>query len=260
MSPDYMAITMNQVWISASLVALAVGLMALNRTKLEATFLVGAVRTFIQLWLVGYVLLWLFEAHSAWVYISVIEFMICVGAYTAGKRQDTFSYRMFVSLWASLHITALLIGGFLFGAALQINPFLTPHIFIPIMGMLIGNSANGAALSVHRLRGEIQNRRGEIEAALALGAPPKVAIQPFVSETLRNALIPTVNSMMLMGIVQLPGMLSGQLISGIVPEEAIRYQIIVVYMIAGATSLSCHLTVWLESRRLFNKQWALCLD
>ncbi|MBZ0254430.1 iron export ABC transporter permease subunit FetB [bacterium] len=260
MNPDYMTITMTQVWISASLVLLAIFLMRLNRTKLEGTFLVGAIRTFIQLWLVGYVLLWLFDTQSGFIYACVVEFMICVGSYTAGKRQDDFSYRMFISLWLSLHAMVLIVGGFLFTAVLQTNPIQSPHLFIPLMGMLIGNSANGAALSVHRLRSDIQHRRGEIEAALALGAPPKVAVQPFVSDTLRNALIPTVNSMMLMGIVQLPGILSGQLISGIVPEEAIRYQIIVVYMIAGATSLACHLTVWLESRRLFNKQWALCLD
>lgn len=85
---------------------------------------------------------------------------------------------------------------------------------------------------------------------------PASALDPKAA-AMRNALIPSLNSMMRMGIVQLPGIMSGQIIGGIVPEQAVRYQIIVVYMLAGAVALVCHLTVKVEARSLFTKQWAL---
>jgi hypothetical protein len=126
-----------------------------------------------------------------------------MGAYTAGKSQDFSSRQTFLALCIALHVAIWGIGVYLYGAVLRVNPFEAPHLLIPVMGMLIGNSASGAALSVHRLRSEIESHKGEIEAALALGATPVKALEPYVAATMRNALIPSINSMMLMGIVQL---------------------------------------------------------
>lgn len=260
MTPDYLSVSLAQVGVSALLVLSAVALLWWSRSGLEKTFLWGATRSFVQLWLVGYVLLWLFHQNSWWVYGLVVEFMICAGAYTAGKRQETFSWRVIVSLWLALHASILVVAAFLFYVVLRAHPLEAPNVFIPLMGMMIGNSASGAALAVNRLRGELKSRRGEIEAALALGASPSRAMEPYAALTLRNAMIPMMNSMMLMGIVQLPGILTGQLIAGAVPEEAVRYQIIVVYMLAGAVSLACQIAIFLEVRRMFTPRWALAIE
>lgn len=256
----FYAVSFNQVLLALVPIALAAGLAILNRSRLERQFLLGAVRSFIQLWLVGYVLVWLFDSENALWLILAVEFQIVVGAYTSGRRQDSSTFQTLIALCLALHITVWLLGGYLYAVVLQVNPFEAPHLLIPVMGMVIGNSANGAALSVHRLRSEIESHKGEIEAALALGATPTKALEPYIAATMRNALIPTINSMMLMGIVQLPGMMTGQMIAGIVPHQAVRYQIIVIYLIAAAVAFSCFLTVKLESRAFFTRHWSLALQ
>lgn len=254
---EFIQLTFTQVLISLLMILLAIGLSILNRSRLESQLMVGAFRSFVQLWIVGYVLWWLFQSKNPWLLLLTIEFQLVMGSLTAGKRQASNSSWTLLVLYLSLHASVVLTGTCLYWIVFQINPFDYPHLLIPLMGMTIGNSANGAALSIHRLQGEIDSRRGEIEAALALGATPSQSIQPYVSNTIRNALIPTINSMMLMGIVQLPGIMSGQMIAGIVPEQAIRYQIIVVYMLVGSVMLTCHLTVLLESKRYFSPRWGL---
>ena len=257
MNPGYLSLSMEQVLVSLAIIFLAIGLMWINRTGLERTILVGAIRSFFQLWLIGYVLLWLFQSdHPGWLLLYV-EVMILVGAWTSAPREKGVTVYTYLHLWIALHGAVLVIGGFLFWAVLRTPMLLNPHLLIPLMGMLIGNSANGAALAVHRLRGELQSHRGVIEAALTLGASPRRAMEPFTAQTLRNALIPMLNSMMLMGIVQLPGIMTGQILAGVLPQEAIRYQIVVVYMLVGAVALTCHVTVRLELRGFFNRHWAL---
>ncbi len=257
MNFDYLELSLNQVLIAFTMIVLAVLLARFNRSRLERQYLLGAIRAFIQLWIMGYFLLWLFQSQKPLFHLLTLEFMILVGTYTAGRRQDSFTRHTFFALCIALHLAVLVLGGFLYAAVLQIQPLNQPHLFIPLMGMLIGNCANGAALSIHRLKGEVDSHRGHIEAALSLGASPSQALSPYVGTTLRNALIPSINSMMMMGIVQMPGIMTGQLISGIYPEKAVRYQIVVVYMLAGAVALTCHLTVWLESKRFFTPQWSL---
>jgi len=255
----FYAVSYEQVLLALAAIALAAGLSILNRSRLERQFLWGAIRSFLQLWMVGYVLVFLFDSRNMPLLILTVEFQILMGAYTAGKSQDFSSRQTFLALCIALHVAIWGIGAYLYGAVLRVNPFEAPHLLIPVMGMLIGNSASGAALSVHRLRSEIESHKGEIEAALALGATPVKALEPYVAATMRNALIPSINSMMLMGIVQLPGMMTGQMIAGIVPHQAVRYQIIIIYIIAGVVALSCYLTVKLESRRFFTRHWGLVL-
>jgi len=257
MESDFIAVSFPQVVAGLVMIALGAGLAYLNRSGLERQYLSGAVRSFIQLWLVGYFLVWLFDSRNPVFLALTVEFQIIMGAWTSGRRQEEVTARTYLAIGFALHCSVMVIGAYLYGAVLRVNPFLSPHLLIPLMGMVIGNSANAAALSVHRLRGEVKSHRGEIETALALGATPGQAMEPYIAATMRNALIPSLNSMMLMGIVQLPGIMSGQIIGGIVPEQAVRYQIIVVYMLAGAVALACHLTVKMEARSLFTKRWAL---
>ncbi len=259
MNTSYLSISAEQVFLSLVMIALAIFLSRMNRAQLEKQYLWGAVRSFIQLWLVGYVLYWLFQSKNPYLLSLTVEFMIVIGTITAVRRQKEMSVHTIGILWLVLHATLFVLGGFVFLFVFRIYVFDYPHLFIPLMGMVIGNCANGASLVLHRLRGEIESRRGEIEAALALGATPRQAIEPYMAQTLQNALIPIINSMMLMGIVQLPGIMTGQMLSGIVPQEAVRYQIVVVYLLAGSVAFTCHLTVRMEIKRYFTSRWGLIL-
>jgi putative ABC transport system permease protein len=116
--------------------------------------------------------------------------------------------------------------------------------------MIIGNSMNGAALAAERLNGEMELRRGEVEAYLALGASPARASADAVRRALVAALMPTVNMLMVVGLVSLPGMMTGQIIAGSSPITAVRYQIVVVFMLAGAVAVTS-VVVALWYRRTF---------
>ena len=115
--------------------------------------------------------------------------------------------------------------------------------------MILGNSMTSAALAGERLQGDLAARRDEVEARLALGFSGREAVQPLVRASLRAAMIPTVNGMMTVGLVQLPGMMTGQILAGSSPLVAIRYQIVVVFMLGVATALGSLMFVRLAVSR-----------
>ena len=126
---------------------------------------------------------------------------------------------------------------YVIGVVIEPRPWWEPQYLIPIAGMILGNSMTSAALAGDRLQSDLFARRDEVEARLALGFSGREAVQPLVRAALRAAMIPTVNGMMTVGVVQLPGMMTGQILAGTSPLTAIRYQIVVVFMMAVATAL-----------------------
>ncbi len=148
---------------------------------------------------------------------------------------------------------------YIIGVVVQVRPWWEPQYIIPIAGMILGNSMTSAALAGDRLQGDLRTRADEVEARLALGFSGREAVQPMVRAALRAAMIPTVNGMMTVGLVQLPGMMTGQILAGSSPLVAIRYQMVVVFMLAAATALgsllfvrlaaACYLTAAHQLRR-----------
>jgi len=131
----------------------------------------------------------------------------------------------------------------------RVHPWYEPQYVIPIAGMILGNAMTSAALAGDRLQSDLRVRTDEIEAMLALGFSGPEAVQPMVRSAVRAAMIPTVSGMMTVGLVQLPGMMTGQILAGASPLVAIQYQIVVVFMLAVATSLASLLFVRLAVRR-----------
>jgi putative ABC transport system permease protein len=121
---------------------------------------------------------------------------------------------------------------------LRLQPWYDPQYLIPLFGMIIGNSMTAAALAADRLNAEMELRRGEVESYLALGASPARASAEPVRRALVAAMIPTLNMLMVVGLVSLPGMMTGQVIAGSSPLTAVRYQIVVVFMLAGAVAVT----------------------
>src|SRR2546428_419580 len=139
-----------------------------------------------------------------------------------------------VALFVSTGVTL----AYVIGAVVQVRPWYEPQYIIPIAGMILGSSMTSAALGGDRLQGELRVRAAEVETRLALGFSGREAMQPLVRSALRAAMIPVVNGMMTVGLVQLPGMMTGQILAGSSPLLAIRYQIVVVFMQAAATALA----------------------
>lgn len=134
---------------------------------------------------------------------------------------------------------------------LSVEPWYEPRYLIPLFGMIVGNAMNGAALAAERLASELESHRGEVEAYLALGATPARAAAEPVRRALIASLIPTLNGLTTVGLVQLPGMMTGQILAGLSPLLAVRYQIVVMFMLAGATAMTAMLVVFWYRRTFF---------
>jgi putative ABC transport system permease protein len=128
---------------------------------------------------------------------------------------------------------------------------------IPIAGMILGNSLNGVSLALDRMYGEVRARASEVEVRLCLGYSTWEAARPHVRAALRAGMTPTINALMVVGLVSLPGMMTGQILAGADPLTAVRYQIVVMLMIAGAVTIGSLLMVGLSFRRLFTAEDAL---
>lgn len=203
------------------------------------------VRTFIQLLAIGYILSFVFTSAAPGVIIAILFLMLGVAAWTVAGRQrrptNTLRLLVLAALTASCGLTLVLATQLI----LRIRPWYNPYYLIPLMGMVIGNSLNSATLAVERLDSELRAGRERVEALLALGATSREAASAPVRSAMRAAMIPIINSMMVVGLVSLPGMMTGQILGGRSPLVAIKYQILIMYMIAFSTALTAFvLTTW----------------
>ncbi|MCI0453928.1 MAG: iron export ABC transporter permease subunit FetB [Candidatus Dadabacteria bacterium] len=243
--------------ISLGLIIVAAGLSRFQHMGIERDLFVGAIRTFIQLLAVGYLLKYVFAFDRWYLILLIIFIMIIVASRTVTQRQrkktKELPYIVGFAMTAGSGITVFVATQIL----LQIKPWYEPHYLIPLAGMVIGNSMNGSTLAVERIDSEIQSRKLEIEAYLALGATARQAARTCIRSAMRAAMIPTINSMMVVGIVALPGMMTGQILSGTSPLIAVKYQIIIMYMIAFSVAISSFILANLRFNRYFTSDHRL---
>jgi putative ABC transport system permease protein len=183
--------------------------------------------------------------------IAILVFMLGVAAWTVAARQrrPTSALRLLVlgSLSTGCGLTLVLATEVM----LQIRPWYNPYYLVPLMGMVIGNSLNSATLAVERLDSELRSGRERVEALLALGATSRQAAAAPVRSAMKAAMIPIINSMMVVGLVSLPGMMTGQILGGSSPLVAIKYQVLIMYMIAFSTTVTAFMLTTLRARSYF---------
>lgn len=241
---------------SLGFVGLAAIISRYQELGLEKDLAVGVIRSIIQLTIVGYILSYVFAAHS-WLFILLmLTLMIGVAARNAAKRGKGIPNAqriVLIGITVSEAVTLLLL---LF---LRIIP-VTAQYIIPLSGMIVGNSMVAAGVTLNRLSNEFKLRRAEIELALSLGATPKKAALPVIQSAIKAGMIPTVDSMKTVGLVQLPGMMTGQILAGADPIQAVRYQILVMFMISGASAIASLIVVLLGYTRYFTSNAQLILE
>ena len=231
--------------LAAGLILIAAGLSRWQRVGLARDVIIGGVRTVLQLFLVGYVLIYVFELNQWYWVVLALLVMLGLATKEAVGRQDKQSPRLFGIVGVAMLIGSGLTLVYVGGAVVHMDPWYNPRYLIPLFGMIVGNAMNAAALAAERLTGEIDARRGEIEAYLALGARPAFAARDAVRRAIRASMIPMVNSLMVVGIVALPGMMTGQIIAGASPLTAVRYQILVMFMLMAAVAVTgTAVTLW----------------
>jgi putative ABC transport system permease protein len=237
------------------LIAVALVLSSLHRLGLEKDIIIGTVRAFIQLMIVGYILTYIFNADDWRYMILMLIIMIGVASQNGAKRGKEIPKVLFIVTLAisTGTITTL---GILIGTG--IIKF-TPSQVIPISGMIIGNAMVASSLVISRLKDEIKLRKGEILAALALGATSRQSINGPLKTSIKTGMIPTIDSMKTIGIVQLPGMMTGFILAGADPLQAVRYQILVAFMLTATVSIVCIMIGLLTYKQFFSKNHQLLI-
>ncbi|WBW98135.1 ABC transporter permease [Oceanirhabdus sp. W0125-5] len=247
-----------QIWQMISAYIFILVLLAIVKIRginREKQIVISAFRMTIQLILTGYILVYVFDNPSPVYTILIIILMEIFAIYNIYKRVKlTLSKKLKKIIAISMTIGTLTSLFFFVFIVIHISPWYDPRYFIPIAGMLIGNSMTGISLGVTRLVDGMQSQKNLVETALMLGATPKSASKEIVDNAFDSAILPTINSMIGMGIVFLPGMMTGQILSGISPITAIEYQIAIMLGILGSVSLTVILFVQLGYKTFFNEE------
>jgi len=248
--------------LAATMVVVVGGVSMLMRLGVARSLYIAALRSTVQLLLVGLVLHWLFESASPWWLMLVSTVMLAV----AGREVVARQQRRFSGWWGyaagtvSMFVSSFVVTLLALTVIIDNQPWYSPQYAIPLLGMLLGNTMNGISLVLDRLTQTAWQQRQVIEARLLLGQDWCVAIEDVRREATRSGLMPIINAMSIAGLVSLPGMMTGQILSGTAPFEAVKYQIMIMFLIATGTGFGTMVAVWLGTRRLFDERSRLRLD
>jgi putative ABC transport system permease protein len=245
--------TVGSALLTLALVAVAVALSLYERLGLERDIGIAVVRSFVQLSAMGYVIDYVFGLESLGAVVLLLAGMVLFAGWTSARRARGVPRALPVAAVA-VGIAAVATLGVLL--LLQIVPA-TARYLIPLGGMVIGNSMNAASLTLTRIRDDLSEQRLKVEAALALGATSRQAVAPILRTALQRALIPLIDSTKTTGIIFLPGAMVGMIIAGADPLEAVRLQIVVLYMLLGSVSIAAILVGLLSYRSFFTARHQL---
>ena len=245
--------TVASALFALSLVAGAVAISRYQRLDLERDIAIAVVRSFVQLAAIGYAIDLIFGLENLLYVVLLLAGMVAFASWTSAGRGEGVSRAFPVSAIAIGVAAASTLGILL---TLQIIPS-TAQYLIPLGGMVVGNSMNAASLTLARIRDDVKARRLEIEASLALGATSRQAISPVLKAALQNAMTPLIDATKTTGIIFLPGAMAGMIIGGADPLEAVRLQIVVLYMLLGSVSVAAILVGLLSYRSFFTPRHQL---
>lgn len=198
---------------------------------------IAAVRTVVQLTFIGFVLEWVFDLNRWYYVLPVLLVMLLAAARAAIKRSEKRFPGAYVAAFGSLVLASTVTAFSVTEVVIGVDPWYAPRYVIPLIGMLLGNGLNGISLGLDRLLNDLVKQRRSVEARLALGASTWQAVLPWMRQGVRSGMVPIINSMMVVGLVSLPGMMTGQILAGASPINAVAYQILIMFMIAAATAL-----------------------
>lgn len=234
-----------------ALVGIAIFVSYKEKIGLGKDLLIGSVRAVVQLTVIGFILQYIFECNNVWITTALLVVMVYNAAGVSAKRGKGVGQARrisFIAISCGLVVTL----GILVAAKAIVYQ---PNTVIPVSGMVVGNSMIAIGLLFKTLAESVRDKKDEIETKLCLGASPRQAVLPLVRDGIKTAMLPTADSMKTLGIVQLPGMMTGLILAGISPAEAIKYQIMVAFMMVGAVAVTAFVASYWAYRGFFTK-WA----
>lgn len=253
-TPD---ISTFQLFLSLSLVLGAGILSAALKIGVLKHLAWATFRTFVQLSLIGYALRYIFQLDHPLVIIALIGVMTLLAARAAVARMKNVPFQPTWIAALSLAAGTYLIGTFACAFLINADRWWTAKISVPIAGMILGNTLNGVSLSLDRFVSDLRQRSSEIEQLLCLGYTPWEAVRRPMRAAIKAGMTPILNSLMIAGLVSLPGMMTGQILAGADPLKASRYQIIIMMMVTASVAIGTLLLVTLSYRKCFTSDAAL---
>ncbi len=255
-------LTVYDLALAASLVILLALLSMQLQLGIAQQLLFSGLRTVAQLMLIGLILKSIFShVHLGWIAMLSIIMLLLAGREVMSRQK----YRL-KGWWGfglgtlSMFISSFSITLIALNVIINVDPWYTPQYAIPLLGMMLGNTMNGISLGQDRLNQSAWQQRSIIEARLMLGWTWNQAIADIRQDSIRTGMMPIINAMAAAGIVSLPGMMTGQILAGTAPMEAVKYQILIMFLITAGTGFGTFVSVWFGSRRLFDERERLRLE
>ncbi|MDO5651314.1 MAG: iron export ABC transporter permease subunit FetB [Moraxella sp.] len=254
-----MTLSLLDVGFASTLLVITIIISTKLQLGLTKTLLIAGVRTIVQLSFVGLILAWVFARESAWQVLTILSIMTVIASFAAKNRIKNPYQGLLTDTVISLSVATFVVTLLAVILVLQVSPWYKPQFIIPILGLILGNSLTAVSLTMNELTHSLHDKRSEIIAYLALSATPFEATHRFVQSAIINGLTPTLNSMTVVGLVSLPGMMTGQILAGADPTQAVRYQIVTMFFICAGSTLSCTMSALLVLRRFFNERGQLVM-
>lgn len=240
----------SSLLISSSLVMVALVFSYFQKLRLEKEIIVSIIRAIVQLVIVGYLLNYIFGLKNPIFTTLLLLFMTFNAAYNAAKRGNAIKNGLLISFIAISIGTLITLSILVFSGAIKYEPYQ----IIPVSGMIISNSMVALGLCYRQLTSNFKNLRDQVETKLALGSDILPASIDIVRNSIKTGMLPTIDSAKTLGIVSLPGMMTGLILAGTSPVQAIKYQIMVTFMLLSTTSISSFIACYLSYKNFFNKR------
>lgn len=243
-------ISIPSLLISSSLVLVTLFFSYWQKLKLEKEIIIGIIRAVIQLTIVGYVLEYIFGLKSSVFTTFLLIFMIFNAAYNAAKRGHDVKNVFYISFLSISIGTIVTLAILIISKTIQYEPYQ----IIPVSGMIIGNAMVALGLCYRQIVSDFKNKRDEVETKLSLGADILPSSINIIRDCIKTGMLPTIDSAKTLGIVSLPGMMTGLILAGCSPIEAIKYQIMVTFMLFSTSSIASFIACYLSYRSFFNNK------
>ncbi len=262
-TPDALVQLTTLDLLLAALLILLVAFFSLRRgINLEKKIVIASLRSVLQLLFVGAVLQTLFDhSNLLWVTLMSLIMVLLAGREIHARQERRLSGGWgFMTGTVAMFLSSMVTALFALLIIIEHDPWYHPQYAIPLLGMLLGNTMNGISLGMDRLTSSVWQQRRVLEAQLAMGSGADQAIRRLRDEAIRTGMIPILNAMAAAGVISLPGMMTGQILSGTPPIEAVKYQILILFLIAGGTGLGVMAAISVSSRRFFDTRERLRIE
>lgn len=250
---NFTGISNTSLVLASLLLLISIFFSYYQKLHLEKEIIISIIRAVIQLLVIGYILTFIFSVDSPYFTALLLLSMITNAAYNAKKRGEGIKNAFLISFIAVLFGACITLGILVLTKSLKF----TAYQVIPVGGMITGNAMVAVGLCYRQLKSNFDSRREEVEAKLSLGADIKNASLEIIRNSIKTGMVPTIDSAKTLGIVSLPGMMTGLILAGTPPLLAIRYQIMVTFMLMSTTSIASFTACYLAYKGFYNEYMQL---